>query len=772
MLVLHGITILIDDEVVLHLPVDYFAYKKILFFLFVGTLLGNVLFIKEFFNINTRGYRLLRVLFSVVLFLIVFAPVGLFIPAGILGITLYVSAIGFLFHHVIRISQTDYPDAILILIFISSYTSNMIWGLLINIDVVSIPFYPFDFLITILAIAILLIRKHIRLSELNQIQTEELKRMDKARDEFLARTSHELRNPLHGIINIAETVLEHNEGTLTKQSAENLQLLANIGKRMGHTLNDLNTITQLRDDKIKLKPESLDLHSLANLVVDMLEFMKEGKQIELVSHIPPDFPKLWADENRMFQILFNLVHNAIKYTDEGSIQLQAKTQGKEAIVYVIDTGIGIDSGLMEKIFDPYEQSEFDSKSHGGIGIGLSVSKQLVELHGGKITFDSGKEGTTFMFSIPLEAMDHKVRADEKLRKKQEEIYPSLYPEEIFVEFTQSAAGTERGTILIVDDDPVNIKVLEQILTNEYTIIASLDPNVVLEEMNLHQIDLVITDIMMPKMSGYQLTQEIRKKYSHVELPVLHITARSTPEDIQISFQSGANEYLMKPIHAMELRIRVRALTNLKYYVKESQKFEAAWLQAQIQPHFLFNTLNTIASLAEVDPDEMIDTLHAFGTYLQESFSIMNLEPTVSIRDAIKLTDAYLQIEKARFGERLHIIRDIDEDVDVEIPPLTIQPLIENAINHGILKKMEGGTVTWSIKHREDDVEIIISDDGAGMSKEKIEEILTVKPTINERVGVKNTNRRLIRLYNKGLEIKSSLGEGTIVRFTIPKKDKS
>lgn len=769
MLILHGITILIDDDVVLQLPVDYLVYHKILVLLFVGTLLGNVLFIKHLFHIQTKGFKTVLAFFGLMIVLILILPNEWYLLGSLFGMILYIWALSFLYYHVIKKSQTDYSDVALILLFLSAYTSNMIWGLLINLNLIRIPFYPLDFLLTIVSIATILIRRHVRLSEVNKQQNEELKRMDKARDEFLARTSHELRNPLHGIINIAESMLDEDDSSLNQKNTQDLQLLTNIGKRMGHTLNDLNTITQLREDKINLTLAPVNLHTTVNLVIDMFEFMKEGKDIELICEIPHDFPKLWADENRLFQILFNIVHNAIKYTNKGSIRLQAESQNNQAVIYVIDTGIGIDSSVMETVFDPYEQEEMLAASHGGLGIGLTVSKQLVELHGGKITFESRKSGTTFIFTIPIQEKD-------EISKQPTRFVDNLNhlkiptPVQPITDYFKAHQDIDKGKILIVDDEPVNLKVLEQILSSEYEVNTFLNPIDLLEYDNFHHVDLIISDIMMPEMSGYQLTQEIRKRFTLLEIPILHITARSTPEDLRISFKSGANDYLAKPIHALELRLRVRLLTNLKHYVKESQKFEAAWLQAQIQPHFLFNTLNTIASLAEVDPDEMVRTLDAFGKYLQESFTIMNLEPTTPIQHAIKLSEAYIQIEKARFGDRLHVIQDIDPDVRGKIPPLTIQPLIENAINHGVLMKPEGGTVSWRIKKRMNYTEIIVTDDGVGMSEEKIKELLNIKPTINERVGIKNTNRRLLRQFNQGLTIDSTPGEGTTVSFQIPNNE--
>lgn len=768
LLLFHGMLILLDDDVVVPLPVDFLVYQRILFILFLTTLLLLVLFIKYLFNIQTQFYKWLIGLFIINMFLVVFGSVHYFHAIGALITLLYMASIIFLLYYGVKVTNAGFPDAILVLLFVASYSSNFIWGLAINFNIVTIPFYPIDFLVSTIVMALLFIRKHIHVAKVNEIQTIELQKMDKARDEFLANTSHELRNPLHGIVNIAESLLQRENPPLSMDSKADLQLLTNIGKRMAHTLNDLTTITQLREDKIQLAPSVVHLHTITKTVIDMLEFMKEGKDIELISHIPTDFPTLWADENRLIQILFNLVHNAIKYTEYGSIQVTAEVnEAQEAVIYVADTGIGIDSDQINNIFNPYEQVEDHHLAKAGIGIGLAISKELVELHNGTITFESNDSGTTFIFTVPLSTEAQFDEEDGHNNRMTRMEIAAI--EEPVVDYSTPHITNDSTTILIIDDDPVNLRVLEKLLKNEYEVITCINPQEALDTIALQQIDIIISDVMMPHMSGYELTQRVREKYTITELPILLITARNTPEDIRIAFKSGANDYLVKPVDALELRTRIRSLTNLKYYIKEALKFEAAWLQAQIQPHFLFNTLNSIASLAEIDTDGMVELIHAFGDYLQRSFSVINLEPTVSIQHAIELTNSYIKIEKARFGDRLHIESDIDDDINIMIPPLSIQPLVENAINHGVLQKVEGGTIIWSIKNHPTVIEVSVTDDGVGMSQKKVKEILDMKLSIEDGVGVKNTNRRLFHLYNQGLQIDSKLGEGTTVSFRIPKQ---
>lgn len=769
MLALHGLTILIDDDIVLHLPIHFEWYHNILQILFISTLFSLVIFIKHLFNLTSRFMKILTIFFIVSLLIILITPFRYSMIIGIGIMFFYILSISFLFNHTIRTIRGGHPDAIFILLFITSYTSNMIWGGIINLGLVELPYYPFDFIISIFVIALLLFKRYIRMAQINKEQTKELQKADRMKDEFLANTSHEIRNPLHGIINIARSILDENADTLTKKSKENLTLLINIGKRMSFTLNDLSVVTQLKEQKVTLHKTSINLHMITSTVLDMLDFMKEGKDITLHSNISAQFPYVLADENRLIQILFNLIHNAIKFTEEGAIVVEADYSKEMATIYVKDTGIGISSYQnMEQIFKAYEQQDRRQKTAvSGVGIGLSVAKQLVELHGGMITYQSTNHGTTFIFTIPL--ANKKENLPFPKQTHQAENYAEIAATET-ADKIPTNKDTKENNILIVDDDPVNIKVLSEMLVSHYNVFTALSSKEALQTIEKNRFDLIISDVMMPYMSGYELTKKIRKKYTISELPILLITARGLPEDIHVAFKSGANDYLIKPVNSNEIKTRVKALTNLKHSVKELLRLEAAWLQAQIHPHFLHNTLNSIASLAEIDKERMITLLEAFGTYLQRSFSTINVESEIPLAYELELTKSYIYIEKVRFGNRLHVDYDIDENLNIKIPPLSIQPLVENAIEHGILKKAEGGTIKIQVKDYTHSVEITIEDDGIGMEQDKIDELLQPHYVIGDGVGVKNTNRRLIKFYGKGLIIKSSIGKGTIVQFNVPKRN--
>lgn len=324
-------------------------------------------------------------------------------------------------------------------------------------------------------------------------------------------------------------------------------------------------------------------------------------------------------------------------------------------------------------------------------------------------------------------------------------------------------------ILAVDDDPVNLKVLVSILSlEEYNIRTTVSVQEALDLLVAQRWDLLIADVMMPHMSGYELTQKVREHFSISELPVLLLTARSQPADIYAGFVSGANDYVTKPVDAVELKYRVRSLTTLKKSVDERLRMEAAYLQAQIHPHFLFNTLNSIMALSDIDTEKMLNLGEAFSSYLRISFDFLNSGELVALSHELELVRAYLYIEKARFEERLSVEWDLDPGIEeLMLPPLTIQPLVENAVRHGIFNKLKGGTIYIRIVRQNGYTLVEVRDDGKGLEEAEVRQLLDQPIRRNGGIGLSNTNRRLMQMYGKGLSIYSQPDKGTTVSFIIP-----
>ncbi|WP_317259103.1 ATP-binding protein [Paenibacillus sp. J5C2022] len=675
-----------------------------------------------------------------------------------------------------KLVLTRQRNAMLLLFASASVISSVLWGMLYSSHTEVGMYYPLDIIIAIIGFSTYWFREFMHNSEDNIQLNKQLLETDKLKDQFLANTSHELRTPLHGMMNIAQTLAASARENMDEQSYKNLELLIRISRQMSHLLDDLLEMAQLRENRIVLYREAVHLQSVASGALDMLSYRVEGKPVRLLMKIDESFPPVSADEKRVAQVLINLVQNAIKFTDEGEISVSAERSGNSAIIQVSDTGIGMDAATQSRIFLPYEQGSVNISS--GIGLGLSICKQLLELHGSELTVTSAPgKGTVFRFSLPLSEASSGTTVMRKDSPNAERSYElplraDLWTEEPVAGDSIHAAASEevlsRIQLLAIDDDPVNLKVLTGILPAEhYQVTCVTSAQEALRLLRSQSWDLVLADVMMPHMSGYELTRRIREHFTMSELPILLLTARSQPSDIYAGFMAGANDYVTKPVNALELNYRIKALAALKHSVKERLRLEAAYLQAQIQPHFLFNTLNSIMALSHIDQNKMSELVEAFTSYLRISFDFLNAGEQVPIAHELKLVQAYLFIEKERFDDRLTIVWEVDSSIETPLPPLTIQPLVENAVKHGLHAQREGVTVVIRVVHGGESVIVEVEDNGSGMSQQQINALLGKGARSAGGIGIHNTNRRLMQLYGNGLHIVSEVGAGTTVSFRIP-----
>ncbi|RXZ80249.1 response regulator [Paenibacillaceae bacterium] len=695
----------------------------------------------------------------------------------------------------LRIAYKGMAENILMLLTFIAIFSSVVWAIVFNLYEIRSSYYPFDIIVALITFSLIWFKRYMEVLSHTRALTSQLQESDTLKDYFLANTSHELRNPLHGMLNLSEAVLEREKSTLSKKSSQDLELLLTVGRRMSFMLNDLLDMIRLKERRIHLLPQNLSLPAVAAGVLDMLRFMTDGKPIQLLNRIPNGFPAIIADENRLIQILFNLLHNAVKYTYEGEVSIHAKIVDGKARIVIEDTGIGMDEEILQRVFEPYAQaSGGGSRPGGGFGLGLNICRQLVEMHDSKLEATSKPNvGSRFSFSLPLseEGFEPMQQAYSSLVSAEPGLQEATDMGRTAADAAQAQAaataadqlvsaaaaklapvhGFDIVRVLAVDDDPVNTMVIDNILSANpgYRVVTATSGKDALERLSEGEWDLIITDVMMPHMSGYELTATIRKRYSISELPVLLLTARNLPEDIDAGFLAGANDYVTKPVNPLELKSRVRALTELKRSINEQLRMEAAWLQAQIKPHFILNTFNVVAALSEIDPKRMIALVEEFGNYLRGSFDFQNSEQLAPLSHELDLLHSYLFIEQERFRERLVVEWDVDEDIAIEIPPLSIQPLVENAARHGILKRARGGSILIRIKEGTQEINIEIIDNGVGIDENKLNNLLNRKQSSSSGIGLINTDRRLKKIYGHGLQIKSVLGEGTTVSFVIPKQ---
>ena len=411
-------------------------------------------------------------------------------------------------------------------------------------------------------------------------RADKLTKLDQLKDQFLANTSHELRTPLNGMVGLVESLKDGIAGPLNQLAIDNLNLVAACGKRLGSLVNDILDFSKLKNRDLQLQLGPVDIRSTVNIVFRLSKHLLKGKPIQLVNDVPPDLPPAHADENRVQQILHNLIDNAIKFTDKGNVVVTCTQNNGTLSVSVRDEGIGIASQQHETIFQSFEQVEDSlTREYTGTGLGLTVSKQLVELHGGKIAVDSAPgEGATFQFTLPVSTAKTIVQKSNygAFAAQEQFINPPLSSEILADETVAKIAKTNNGQIqiLVVDDEPINRKVLDNHLTLAgYKVTQAINgPEALSIIKKGHYFDLIILDIMMPKMSGYEVCHHLRDHYLPSELPVIMLTAKNRVTDLVEGFNVGANDYLIKPFSKDELLSRIKTHLNLHQIHRASGKF--------------------------------------------------------------------------------------------------------------------------------------------------------------------------------------------------------
>ncbi|MEB3210911.1 MAG: ATP-binding protein, partial [Leptolyngbyaceae bacterium] len=494
-------------------------------------------------------------------------------------------------------------------------------------------------------------------------KNRDLQTLDQLKDDFLANTSHELRTPMHGIIGIAESLMDGIAGPLSKTMEDNLRLIVTSGRRLTTLVNDLLDFSKLKHDKIELQLRPLDVQSIIKVVIALSQPFIQQRDIDL-TYVPNDnLPLVYADENRVQQILHNLIGNALKFTEAGQVEIRVQEYVQECvqecvqdleeaestqeelgdrpsnylIISVADTGIGIQPEQYERIFESFEQGDGSTaRRFGGTGLGLTITKRLVELQGGKIWVESTPgEGSTFSFTLPItvdQTLPNPVEvlpAKISLSSDVEDV--SQFPESEMPTVdgdSHDASINETIKVLIVDDEPINLQVLFNSLSLEhYQVYQAKDgmEAIALIEQGLRP-NLVLLDVMMPQLTGYEVAQKIRQTFLASQLPIIMLTAKNRITDLLEGFACGANDYLVKPFSKCELLARIKSHLNLSLINLSYERFVPGDLLSLLEKDSIIDV--QLGDQVEKEMGVMFSDIRSFTTISegmtpQENFDFIN-----------------------------------------------------------------------------------------------------------------------------------------------------
>jgi signal transduction histidine kinase/DNA-binding response OmpR family regulator/putative methionine-R-sulfoxide reductase with GAF domain len=379
-----------------------------------------------------------------------------------------------------------------------------------------------------------------RLYQNAQETAEKLKEVDRLKSEFLANMSHELRTPLNSIIGFSRVILKGIDGPLTDLQQTDLMAIYESGRHLLNLINDILDLSKIEAGKMEFNFETTDLKEVVRGVLSTAVALVKDKSIELRQTMPEGLPTILADERRIRQVILNIVGNAAKFTENGFISVSAVYDDREVVIAIEDTGIGIPADKFGAVFQEFQQVDSSStRSYGGTGLGLPVSKKFVEAHGGRMWFESELGvGSIFYLALPIQGP------------------PKEAPEE---EAKPSAERREVRAIMAVDDDENVIKLFRRYLEKQgYTVIGVTDATQVVDEARQLKPYAITLDILMPNQDGWQVIRDLKSNAETRDIPVIICSILS---EANKGMSMGVTDYLVKPISEQELLNALDRLTQ-------------------------------------------------------------------------------------------------------------------------------------------------------------------------------------------------------------------
>jgi signal transduction histidine kinase/DNA-binding response OmpR family regulator len=432
-----------------------------------------------------------------------------------------------------------------------------------------------------------------------EAQTEKLKEMDKVKSRFFANISHEFRTPLTLILGLAQKQLSTN-----KTSAKDADALKRNAQQLLLLINQLLDLSKLESGELHLDIVKKDIAAFTKNIVYMYQSLADVKQITIditQNILGTEASLLLFDEDKLQKIIANILSNAIKFTPEkGFIQIELNNKSEFIEIKISNTGEGIAPEILPYVFDRFYQAETETtRRYEGTGVGLALVKELIELHKGKVEVKSNSNKTTFSIFLPTNETYGLDQVDivtlPTYKSSDNIIVPSTQTADEKISENES---NEKWDFLIVEDNHDLRAFIRSILEPTYNVIEAVDGKDGLKKAVEHIPDLIISDVMMPKMSGYELCKEVKSNSKTNHIPIILLTAKASQENKIEGLETGADAYLIKPFDQEELLIRINNLCSQREQLQKKYQQEV-WLRPKdvsitsVHQSFLENLKNAI-----------------------------------------------------------------------------------------------------------------------------------------------------------------------------------
>ncbi len=660
---------------------------------------------------------------------------------------------------------------------------------------------------------------------------ERLRDLDRLKSRFFANISHELRTPLSLVLAPLESMLDGELGELDGGQRERLAGIQRNALQLLKLIDDLLDLSKLEEARLRLRLAPVELAALAERIVDTAAPLAERKRIVLAVQAEAE-AQIEADEEKLERVIVNLVGNALKFTDAGGqVTVVVGQEGDEAWLRVCDDGIGIPADQLEVIFDRFHQVDASvTRRHGGSGIGLSLARELVELHGGRLDAAAAEgRGSTFELRLPRTAdglpaerierrrrdqpVDQRRRAEDRglpewndqIRASQRYKYLDIdRATERRVVQRQSPAGPKAARLLVVDDNPEVLQYLEQVLGDRWELWHSQDGERALELLRAQRHDLVLADVMMPGMSGLELCQRIKGDPRLQATPVVLLTARSGEQARIEGHYVGADQYLSKPFKPAELRAAIEGLLagrsrqseaaahrraasletllaglahelrNACHQARNAQTAAGEMLRRELDAErdaALMERLERMQAIAQRALARIAAVVQSLQQYafqrLQVAWAELDVDALVE-RAVGQLTEAEAK------GVALEL--SLESAARVRGPHEALRQLVLNLVENAIQAVEPGGAVRVSTRAQTGRVLLEVADDGCGMEAEQRERIFDLFYTTKEPgrgigLGLAMVDKTVADMGGK-LAVASRPGQGSRFTVDLPRLERS
>jgi signal transduction histidine kinase len=661
-------------------------------------------------------------------------------------------------------------------------------------------------------------------------RAEALAEIDRAKTAFFSNVSHEFRTPLTLMLGPLQDLLARSEAHLSATAVQQLELVNRNGARLLRLVNTLLDFSRIEAGRVRAVYEATDLPAVTAELASVFRSATEKAGLQLNVDCHDLGEPVYVDRDFWEKIVLNLLSNAFKFTFDGEIAVTVDRVNDFAELRVRDTGVGIPADGLPRLFERFHRvPNTRSRTHEGSGIGLALVQELVKLHGGSISVESiVDQGTTFVVSIPLgqahippgqlggartqasTAVAPQAFLEEALRWLPD-VSESTGDDTLLSLPKPAAFGAGRGRILIADDNADVRQYLARLLAEQYDVETAADGKSAIAKARAHAPDLIVSDVMMPELDGFQVLQQLRSDEKTRNIPVILLSARAGEESRVEGMQSGADDYLVKPFSARELLARVSARLDIsrlqrqaeeqlratqaeleqkvqertrELYIasQELRELSARILQAQDEErrrlarelHDGVGQLLAAASMEVANLSDGKESLIASGVSSINGLGSLIAQVNQDIRtmsyllyppllDEVGLRSALAEYVHG-FGQRSRIQVDLDVPADLKRLDRDLELCLFRVVQEcltNIHRHSESKTASIRITFADGLLTLEVRDQGKGISADRLAEIHAK----GEGVGVRGMRER-IRHFSGDLTVKSD-NPGTTVRVAVP-----